>query len=287
MASVGFGLMLQYIALLRRREMADQYGGYVEDVIAIAKKAAQAIMQIYTREGEVKYKLKADDSPLTEADLLANEIIQQELAVLTPNIPVLSEEAAEAPFAERQQWSEYWLVDPLDGTKEFLERTGQFTVNIALIVKQQPVLGIVYMPVSDACYYAWRDGGAFLQEASGERQRLHTKTVTDRPVKIIVSKVLGADNLQPFLAKLPEYELHYYGGSLKLCMVATGEFDFYPRLSANCEWDTAAGQCIVEEAGGAVVDLEFRPLRYNTKESFYNPPFLVFGDPAYWQEHLR
>ncbi len=261
---------------------------YLNSAIKIAKQAGREILQIYNRGDNLKFELKPDDSPLTEADLVAHNIINNELASLAPDIPVLSEEGADIPFDERKKWRTYWVVDPLDGTNEFLSHSGQFTVNIALIDNHKPVLGVSYAPASKLCYFACCGKGAFKEDAFGNKLNLKTKTAVNGQIKVIVSKQVGIDNLQVFLQQLHKYELIYFGGSLKLCLVADGAVDIYPRLGLNCEWDTAAGQCIVEEAGGMVVDLDFVPLRYNTRESLYNPYFLVLGDPNYnWQKYLQ
>jgi 3'(2'), 5'-bisphosphate nucleotidase len=261
---------------------------YLNSVIEIAKQAGREILQIYIRDGDLKFELKADDSPLTEADLVAHNIIKKGLTNLAPDIPILSEEEADIPYEERSRWQTYWLVDPLDGTNEFLSHSGQFTVNIALIKNHEPVLGISYAPVPKLCYFACRGKGAFREDEFGKVVNLKTKEATKGQIKVIVSKEIGIEKLQTFLAHLNKHELIYFGGSLKLCLVAECAVDIYPRLGLNCEWDTAAGQCIVEEAGGMVVDLNFKPLRYNTGESLYNPYFLVLADPSYnWQEYLR
>ncbi len=261
---------------------------YLTDVIAIAKHAGHEILKVYQREGEVDFKLKPDDSPITEADLISHDIINSGLAQLTPDLPVLSEEGVDVPFNERKEWQQYWLVDPLDGTNEFINRTGQFTVNIALIDKHDSVLGVSYAPERDVCYFACRGQGAFREDSDGKLTKLNPKAIGNEPIRIVVSKMLGASKLHPFLSQFKPHKLIYFGGSLKLCLVAEGAADIYPRLGCNCEWDTAAGQCIVEEAGGMMVDLMFNPLRYNTKESLYVPHFFVAGDSSYnWQPYMK
>ena len=261
---------------------------YLNNVIEIAKQAGQEILQIYNREQDLKFELKADDSPLTEADVVAHNIINKGLSNLAPDIPIVSEEGVDIPYEERKKWPSYWLVDPLDGTNEFLDHSGQFTVNIALIKNHEPILGVSYAPVPKLCYFASHGKGAFREDEFGNIVGLRTKATKQGQIKVVISKKIGVEKLQRFLAQLNKYELIYFGGSLKLCLVAEGAVDIYPRLGLNCEWDTAAGQCIVEEAGGMVVDLNFKPLSYNTKESLYNPCFLVLADPSYnWQKYLQ
>jgi len=268
--------------------MTNEYKHYLNHVIAIAKQAGQEILAFYKKDGDIKFKLKADDSPLTEADLVAHDIISTGLNDLTPEVSILSEEGEHIPYAQRGKWERYWLIDPLDGTNEFINHTGNFTVNIALIENNQSVLGVSYAPEKQTCYFACRGGKAFREGANGQIDILHTRAVPTEQLKVIVSKKIGIDKLQTFLSKLAKHELIYLGGSLKLCLVAEGEVDIYPRLGFNCEWDTAAGQCIVEQAGGLVVDLKFNSMRYNTKDSLYNPYFLVLGDRNYnWQQYLQ
>ncbi|MEI6415941.1 MAG: 3'(2'),5'-bisphosphate nucleotidase CysQ [Pseudomonadota bacterium] len=244
-------------------------------VLAIAKNAADAILAIYDRGFEVT--AKADHSPLTEADLAAHRVIVEGLAALTPGWPVLSEESATIPWTERQTWSRYWLVDPLDGTKEFIRRNGEFTVNIALIEQGRPVLGVVWVPVTGVAY--WAAGGlAYAQTPGAPPRRLAVSSPCQIPVRVVGSRSHAGESLAGFLAWLGEYEQVSMGSSLKLCLVAEGLADVYPRLGLTSAWDTAAAQAVVEGAGGCVTDLCRVPLRYNTRESLLNPHFLVFGD---------
>lgn len=268
--------------------MTIKYENYLNSIIAIAKHAGQAILQIYNKSANYKVQFKADNSPLTEADLIANDIINADLHDLIPDIPILSEEGSAISYAKRSKWQTYWLVDPLDGTNEFISHSGEFTVNIALIENHRPVLGVSYAPARQTCYFACSGKGAFMEDVTGKIKALHTKSIQNDTIKVVVSRNIGIEVLQPFLDHLDNSEIIYFGGSLKLCLVAEGAVDIYPRLGSNCEWDTAAGQCIVEEAGGIVVGLDFKPLQYNTKDSLYNPRFLVIADPSYnWQDYLR
>jgi 3'(2'), 5'-bisphosphate nucleotidase len=265
--------------------MRDEWLDWLTPVRALAVEASQRILEIYETPFDVT--AKADDSPLTTADLAAHHAIVAGLQRLTPDIPILSEESSTIPFAERSGWQRYWLVDPLDGTKEFIERNGQFTVNIALIVGHEPVLGVVRVPVTGVCYFALRGYGAFLQEADGLLQAIAVKPLrTGQPVRVVGSKSHGGPGLQQFVANLGACELMTSGSSLKFCQVAEGVADVYPRLGPTSEWDTAAAQAIVEVAGGQVISVETgQSLRYNTRDSLLNPHFIVYGDAS--QDWLR
>ncbi|MEW6353671.1 MAG: 3'(2'),5'-bisphosphate nucleotidase CysQ [Pseudomonadota bacterium] len=247
----------------------------LEPVLDIARAAGRGIMAVYATDFGVVQK--TDHSPLTAADMAAHHTIMRGLAQLTPDLPVLSEEAADVPFAQRAAWRRYWLVDPLDGTREFINRNGDFTVNIALIEDQRPVLGVVHAPVSGVCYFARAGGGAYKQD-NGAPQAIRARRWDGGPCTVVGSRSHGGDSLKEFLANLGDYEILSMGSSLKSCLVAEGKADIYPRLGPTSEWDTAAAQCIVEEAGGRVTDTAMRPLRYNTRNSLINPHFFVFGD---------
>lgn len=253
-------------------------------VITLAKQAGEEILAIY--QGQIIVDAKADLSPLTAADLAAHKIIVDGLKQLTPDVPVLSEESAETPFTERKNWQRYWLVDPLDGTKEFIEKNDEFTVNIALIENHQPVFGVVYAPALNICYFAMRGKGAFKQENSVS-QPIHVKANVGKQIHVVTSRRHGLSELQYFLQQLGDHTMLHRGSALKFGLVAEGVADIYPRLGPTSEWDTAAAQCIVEEAGGAVVDLSGKPFRYNTKASLLNPEFLAVGDVNYhWQKYF-
>ncbi|MCG5514715.1 MULTISPECIES: 3'(2'),5'-bisphosphate nucleotidase CysQ [unclassified Ectothiorhodospira] len=252
----------------------------------IAREAGAAIMAIYGEGFDVTEK--ADRTPLTEADMAAHRHIVQGLGELTPAIPILSEESNQIPFSERRQWSSYWLVDPLDGTREFIKRNGEFTVNIALIQDHEPVLGVVFCPALDLLYSAARGLGAHRRQPStAAAEPIQVSRVQRIPV-IAGSRSHGTERLQALLERVGEHELISMGSSLKFCLVADGRADFYPRLGPTCEWDTAAAHCIVREAGGQVTDVQFEPLRYNTKDSLLNPEFLVIGDTDRdWSRYLE
>jgi len=250
----------------------------LDPVLAIAREAGRAIMQIYSSEFAVEYK--ADDSPLTAADRTAHQIIREGLGTLSPALPVWSEESGEIAFAERSGWPMFWLVDPLDGTKEFIKRNGEFTVNIALVQEHEPVLGVVLAPARDEAYVAARGVGAFLDRPDPGRRPIRVMRPAASPVRVVGSRSHRGSSLDAVLARLGEHVLVPMGSSLKFCLIAAGDADFYPRLGPTSEWDTAAAQAVVQEAGGQVVDLAGRPLRYNSGPGSLNPHFLVFGDPS-------
>jgi 3'(2'), 5'-bisphosphate nucleotidase len=257
--------------------MSEAPGSLAGRVAAIAQAAGREILEVYTH-GEAAATLKADDSPLTVADLRSQRLIVSALAELTPGVPVLSEEAAQQPWAERSHWARHWLVDPLDGTREFLSRNGEFTVNIALIEAHAPVLGVVHVPVSDTTYRGVPGEGAWREVAGAPAQALHAATRAADPVRVVGSRSHRGDSLEGFLARLGSHELKAVGSSLKFCLVAEGAADVYPRLGPTSEWDTAAGHAVAIAAGGTVVELDGRPLRYNTREGVLNPFFVVYGD---------
>jgi len=258
----------------------------LDPVIDIAREAGRRILEVYATDFDVEHK--EDRSPLTEADMAAHDVIDAGLSALSPDVPVLSEEDSKLPFAERSAWQRYWLVDPLDGTREFIKRNGEFTVNIALIDGHEPVLGVVYAPVPDVCYYACRGNGAWKQAGENAAEMIHVRSRCDKHVIVAGSRSHRGTSLETFLNNLPSYEIISMGSSLKSCLVAEGLADIYARLGPTSEWDTAAAQCVVEEAGGLLTDTVMRPLRYNTKDSLLNPYFFVFGDRSRdWSEYLE
>jgi 3'(2'), 5'-bisphosphate nucleotidase len=254
--------------------------------LEIGIQAGRAILEIY--EGGFQVEQKEDHTPLTEADLAAHEIIEKGLRELTPDLPVITEESASIPFEERRKWQRYWLVDPLDGTREFIRRSGEFTVNIALVENHEAVLGIIYAPVLGVYYYACRGQGAYMREATSEPQRLHVRRWDGGKATVVCSSATHQGKyLQTLMDNLGDYDVVCLGSALKSCLVAEGRADIYARLGPTSEWDTAAAQCVVEEAGGHITDTQMRPLRYNTKDSLLNPHFLVFGETDRdWSEYL-
>jgi len=222
--------------------------------------------------------------------MAADQHIQKQLEALTPEIPVLSEESAKVPYAERTQWDTYWLVDPLDGTREFIKGNGEFSVNIALIHNKAPILGVVYAPVMDNLYFAFRDGGAWKQSSADDpAKRIRVRKAPSAGPTIARSRArTTGPKLRAFLSNLGKHSEVTMGSALKSCLVAEGAADLYPRLGPTSEWDTGAAQCIVTEAGGQFTDTAMRTLRYNTKDSLINPPFFVCGDSGEdWSEYLE
>ncbi|MBS0591488.1 MAG: 3'(2'),5'-bisphosphate nucleotidase CysQ [Proteobacteria bacterium] len=252
----------------------------------IARKAGEAIMAIYARDFTVSHK--HDDSPLTAADLAAHHRIVAGLRELTPLLPVLSEESAEqAAWSERRDWPRYWLVDPLDGTREFIKRNGEFTVNIALIENHAPTLGVVYAPALDEMYLAWQNGGAWAEMPQSGKVKISSR-LRATPLVVAGSRSHADPRLSGALDKLGAHELVALGSSLKFCRTAQGQADLYARYGPTSEWDTAAGQCVLEQAGGGVTRLDGTRLTYNTKASLLNPDFLAFGDKSVdWAGTLR
>lgn len=259
----------------------------LEPVATLAVQAGARILEIYHSDG-FSVEEKDDKSPLTAADLASHHTIMAGLAALTPDIPVLSEESASLPYSERAKWQQYWLVDPLDGTREFIKRNGEFTVNIALVEAGVPVMGVVHVPVTGISYLACAGKGAFKQEPGAEARPIRVRKLGKGPIMVVGSRSHRGDSLRRFLENLGDHDMVGMGSSLKLCLVAEGVADIYPRLGPTSEWDTAAAQCVVEQAGGFVMDTQMRPLRYNTKESLLNPFFLVFGDDCRdWSGYLQ
>ena len=258
--------------------------GLLDEVRRVAAAAADRILRVYRSPFVVGRK--SDASPLTEADLASHRIIVEGLRALAPDIPVLSEEAAEVDFSTRAGWTRYWLVDPLDGTKDFVNRNGEFTVNIALIDGHAPVLGVVAVPVTKVAYAAARGLGARRYDADGATA-LGVRAPAARPWRVAASRSHADGRTEAFIRNLGPTERISIGSSLKFCLVAEGGIDIYPRFGPTCEWDTAAAQCVLEQAGGRVTDIGLEPLRYNTGKSLLNPHFLAFGDPGVdWREFL-
>ncbi|ANI30718.1 adenosine-3'(2'),5'-bisphosphate nucleotidase [Yersinia entomophaga] len=242
----------------------------LEQICQLARDAGAAIMAVYDGEKPLDVAHKKDDSPVTAADLAAHHIIKAGLAALTPNIPLLSEEDPPA-WEIRQHWQRYWLVDPLDGTKEFLNRNGEFTVNIALIEQGAPILGVVYTPVTDVMYSA--ENGQAWKEEGGRRMQIQVRDA-QLPL-VVVSRSHSDDELRDYLAQLGEHQTVSVGSSLKFCLVAEGKAQLYPRFGPTNVWDTAAGHAVAVAAGAQVNDWQGKPLSYTPRESFLNPGFRV------------
>ncbi len=256
-------------------------------IIQLAKAAGDAIMAIYQRDFSITDK--ADASPLTDADLASHHRIVAGLAKLTPAIAVLSEESAAEVLEQRISWQRYWLIDPLDGTKEFIKKNGEFTVNIALIDQGEPVLGVVYAPALKTLYWGGREIGAFKQadNASAVSIRVAEPPTAATGWRVVGSRSHQSDSFKAFVAAFSNPEIVAMGSSLKLCLVAEGAADIYPRLGLTSEWDTAAAQAVVEAAGGQVLAYpDLTPLRYNTRpDTLLNPFFIVCAEPRQvWSE---
>jgi 3'(2'), 5'-bisphosphate nucleotidase len=246
----------------------------MQQVVAIAHRAGAAIMEVYL-SGDLGETSKADNSPLTLADLAAHRTIVEALTGLTPDIPILSEEAADIAYPVRSQWTRYWLVDPLDGTREFIKRNGEFTVNIALIEHGKPVMGVVYAPVPDVCYYGAPGAGAFVRRGNAAVQPITVRPLAaGETIRVVASRSHRDAHTEALLEQLGDYQCISMGSSLKLCLVAEGAAHFYPRLGPTMEWDTAAAHAVVNAAGGIVCNMAGDELHYN-KVDLHNPEFLV------------
>lgn len=265
----------------------------VSELIALTEAAGAAILEVYETDFDVE--TKTDESPLTQADLASHRTIEAGLARLTPDIPLFSEESELPPFEVRSQWPRYWLVDPLDGTKEFVNRNGEFTVNIALIDGRRPVLGIVGVPVRQQVYVGVQGQGAYrLSRAAGEPDRIELEGRSrddETPLVVVASRSHGGERLEQYLLALEEtfgaVSRTPVGSSLKLCILAEGAADLYPRLGPTSEWDIAAAHAVLSAAGGEVWAVDGSPLAYNAKESVLNPEFFAAADGEYpWRARL-
>ncbi|WP_191117842.1 3'(2'),5'-bisphosphate nucleotidase CysQ [Vibrio campbellii] len=259
-------------------------------VIEIARSAGQLILDIYEKKQYEAYT-KSDETPVTSADIAAHKLITERLSELTPDIPVLSEEAADISLEQRAQWERYWLVDPLDGTQEFIARSGDFATIIALIDNNKPTMGVVYGPVSGVTYYAYNGKGAWKIPDMSEGVKIHTHK-HEQPgqnIAIAISRRQDINRITSRMSSAWNYDLIPLGSAaLKACLVAEGAVDCYLRLGPTGEWDTAATQCIVEEAGGRILSTQLEPLSYNERETLENPNFIVLGDADLpWDEILQ
>lgn len=250
---------------------------WIDPVVDLAEKAGQEILKVYASDFEVQGK--DDGSPLTQADLASHLCIVDGLKKLTPTLPIISEEDGLPEFDVRRQWDRYWLIDPLDGTKEFVKRNGEFTVNIALIDNQKPVLGVVHVPVQDISYVGCVGNGAQRRSGDGEWRPISVSPESSDPVRVVGSRSHRGASLDAYLKNLGDCDIIAMGSSLKFCVIAEGGADLYPRLGLTSEWDTAAAQAVVEQAGGSVVTLDGKPMNYNTKSDILNPYFFVIGAP--------
>jgi 3'(2'), 5'-bisphosphate nucleotidase len=254
----------------------EQLSAWLPAVMDIADAAGREIMRIY--QAGFSVTLKDDRSPRTEADLAAQRMIDAGLRSLTPQWPMLGEESLPEIFAQRRAWKTLWLVDPLDGTREFVKRNGEFSVNIALVEDGEPVLGVVAGPARSVLYAASRGGGAFRRGADGACTRIHVQLPAAEPLRVLASRSFGDAKLDRKLQALGPQQRLSLGSALKFGLLAEGGGDLYVRRGPTSEWDTAAGQAVVLEAGGCVVDSAGQPLRYNVRDSVTNPSFIVYGD---------
>ena len=256
---------------------------YLDRVTDIARRAGAVILQIYQQDFEIDHK--DDGSPLTQADMAAHNLIRDALLELTPDMPLLSEESRDIAWQDRSKWKSYWLVDPLDGTKEFVNRNGEFTVNIALISENRPVLGVVYAPVHDILYTGCEGAAATRTEKDGHRSKISVRHFSGESPTVVASRSHRGEALEGAIdrinAKHGEATILSMGSSFKLCLVAEGKADLYPRLGLTSEWDTAAAHAVVSAAGGKVVDLDGQELHYN-KENLLNPWFVVCDTDYDW-----
>lgn len=255
---------------------------YLDSVLDIAHDAGELILQVYRDEFDVE--IKGDGTPLTIADERSHNLICNRLLELTPEIPILSEESKGISYEDRSQWQTYWLVDPLDGTKEFVKKSGEFTVNIALMHENQPVLGVVYTPVKEWTHWGIHTRGAWKQVGNGAKEPIFAKDYTGGNATIVASKSHGQDKLEQFLKNLGKkegsYDVTNMGSALKICLVAEGIGDIYPRLGLTSEWDTASADIIIREAGGRIIQANGQAVVYN-KPNILNPFFLAVGSGDY------
>ncbi|MFK5914404.1 MAG: 3'(2'),5'-bisphosphate nucleotidase CysQ [Woeseiaceae bacterium] len=257
----------------------------LDPVIQIAYQAGKVIMEVYDSGFSVEEK--SDHTPITEADLAASHLIESSLKELTPHLPILTEETKPVAFSERSQWPRYWLIDPLDGTREFIKRNGEFTVNISLVDGDESVMGVIYAPVIGVLYYAAKGQGAYKQSSTNSPIAIRVNETCSGKTVVACGRSHPTKEITRFLENLGEHEIMRVGSALKSCLVAEGKADLYARLGPTSEWDTAAAQCIVEEAGGKITDTSMQRLRYNTKDDLLNPSFFVAGDISInWSDFL-
>ena len=245
----------------------------ISSTVEIAKLAGEGITEIYNSDFD--YQLKKDLSPITAADNLSHIIITKRLKILAPEIPILSEENCDIPYKIRANWTKYWLVDPLDGTKEFIKRNGEFTVNIALIENNTPIFGVIHLPVTSETYWGSQVNGSFYSSGNNDVKEIRVSENHQNPIRLVASRSHPSEMLNSLLKKIVDYEIIEVGSSIKFCHIASGQADCYPRFGPTSEWDTAAGEAIVSSAGGHVVAASGNSMKYNGKEEYLNPNFIV------------
>ncbi|GAC25402.1 3'(2'), 5'-bisphosphate nucleotidase [Paraglaciecola mesophila KMM 241] len=268
----------------------DQISALLDIAKTAAKEAGKVVMEIYD-SGDFKSYQKDDDSPVTSADYKANEVILAILQRETPHIPIMSEESENGTLAERKDWQRYWLIDPIDGTQEFIARSGDFAVNIALVENNQPIIGVIYWPPGETLYFASKDNGAF-KESESENKQIFVRKFVDPEndaVMIAISRRQARENVMRSMSDHRTYQTYPTGScSLKSCFIAEGKADVFLRLGITGEWDTGASQCIVSEAGGSILAHDFSSLSYNERDSVTNPDFIVMGDQRVnWQTIVK
>lgn len=251
----------------------------LEQVIEIGRKTGKQISERYNSNDAIEIHKKSDNSLVTEVDMLSNKLLVEGLSSLTPNYPIISEEEKLTSYQTRKNWDKFWLIDPLDGTDGFVNKTDEFTINIALIEHHKPILGVVVVPTKDVVYFALRLGKAYKQIANSLPKEINISDSARNSIRVTISRYSGKNSrMNKFLSSLTkEHELIVCGSTVKLCLIAEGLADIYPRLGNTWEWDTAAGQCILEAAGGKIIDLQGKELQYNTKESLINSEFVAFN----------
>jgi len=265
---------------------------FITPLKKIVVDAGAAILEVYNSASPIEIKNKSDNSPVTQADHAAHLIIDEGLRNLTTKYPILSEEGGLPDYAERSSWNRYWLVDPLDGTKEFINKNDEFTVNIALIEGDEAILGMVYVPVTGALFYGAKGCNAW-KELAGDIKQLHVKPVNyGQDLSVVGSRRHGADALDAMLksieSKFSSINLVSMGSSLKICAIAEGEADWYPRLALTCEWDTAAAHAVLNAAGGRIINANLSTLTYNQKDEMLNPYFHAIGDSRFdWEALIK
>ncbi|OKY27587.1 MULTISPECIES: 3'(2'),5'-bisphosphate nucleotidase CysQ [Thalassotalea] len=261
----------------------------LESLLAIAidssKKAGVEVLKHYTR-GDFTAEMKKDNSPVTSADIAANDVLMAELSRLTPNIPIISEEVGALPFDKRKGWNRYWLLDPIDGTGEFIIGSGDFAVNVALIEQGKPVIGVIHAPDHRMTYFGQKGAGAYKEQVKGTEKINVARYDDEREIKVAVSRRQKLNVMGQYLRDDFSYQHIALGScSLKNCLIAEGGADCYLRIGPTGEWDTGASQCILEQAGGTILDSEFNPLSYNRRDSLLNPDFISLGsNDIPWQD---
>lgn len=268
----------------------DDLQALLEVAKATARKAGKKVLELYDT-GDYKSYSKEDSSPVTSADYASHEIITESLSQATPDIPIMSEEQANASLEERKDWKRYWLIDPIDGTQEFVAQSGDFGVNIALIEDNQPVIGVICWPVAETLYYASKNKGSF-KESPKEDKQIFVRQFEDPLKDEILLAISRRQPLERVMSKMDSsrrYKTLPLGScSLKSCLIAEGKADLFLRIGVTGEWDTGAPQCIIAEAGGSILSVDFQPLTYNLRTSLINPDFIVLGDQRVdWQNIIR